>query len=191
MHGQPQLNSNNLPEYRIPSFKVIALQKIFNIHFQSVFSKYYHSWPYFLFPFSTVSINRHEIPISSLKSDACKEGGAHFRISFWHLLMNLKNNYFLKELLKWVNKKRENFNIYHNVFFKKDKKTPRDISRLHLCTKSFNDMIYSSWYKEHDGLSLVILGQVLLFYPSKIPPKSKFWKKNCWRYHFTLVYQKP
>ena len=36
--------------------------------------------------------------------------------------MNLKNNYFLKELLKWVNKKRENFNIYHNVFFKKDKK---------------------------------------------------------------------
>ena len=123
VHGQPQLNSNNLPEYRIPSFKVIALQKIFNnFENQSVFSKYYHSWPYFLFPFSTVSINRHEIPISSLKSHACKEGGAHFRISFWHLLMNLKNNCFLKELLKWVNKRRENFNIYHNVFFKKDKK---------------------------------------------------------------------
>ena len=26
------------------------------------------------------------------KSHTCEEGGAHLRISFWHLLMNLKNN---------------------------------------------------------------------------------------------------
>ena len=25
------------------------------------------------------------------KSHTCEEGGAHLRISFWHLLMNLKN----------------------------------------------------------------------------------------------------
>ena len=27
------------------------------------------------------------------KSHICEEGGAHFRISVWHLLMNLKKNY--------------------------------------------------------------------------------------------------
>ena len=52
------------------------------------------------------------------KSCRCEEGGAHFKISVWHLLMNLKNNYLLKKL-KWINKKRENFNIYNVVFFKK------------------------------------------------------------------------
>ena len=25
------------------------------------------------------------------KSHTCEEGGAHLKISFWHLLMNLKN----------------------------------------------------------------------------------------------------
>ena len=32
----------------------------------------------------------------------------------WHLLMNLKNNYLLKKLLKWANKKCEHLNIYKN-----------------------------------------------------------------------------
>ena len=44
-------------------------------------------------------------------------GGAHLRISVWHLLMNLKNNYSLKKLLKWANKKYKNFNIYNIVLF--------------------------------------------------------------------------
>ena len=39
------------------------------------------------------------------KSHTCEEGGGHPRISVWHLLMNLKNNYLLKKLLKWTNKK--------------------------------------------------------------------------------------
>ena len=39
------------------------------------------------------------------KSHAC-EGGAHFRISFWHLLMNLKNKLLPKILLKWANKNK-------------------------------------------------------------------------------------
>ena len=30
------------------------------------------------------------------KLHTCVEGGAHLRISAWHLLMNLKNNYSLK-----------------------------------------------------------------------------------------------
>ena len=33
-----------------------------------------------------------------------RKGGAHSRISVWHLLMNLKNNYLLKKLLKQANK---------------------------------------------------------------------------------------
>ena len=38
------------------------------------------------------------------KSHTCEAGGTHLRISLWNLLMNLKNNYLLKKLLKWVNK---------------------------------------------------------------------------------------
>ena len=36
--------------------------------------------------------------------------------SVWNLLINLKNNYLLKKLLKWANKKCKNFNI-QNVLF--------------------------------------------------------------------------
>ena len=39
-----------------------------------------------------------------VQSHTC-EGGAHPSMSFWHLLMNLQNNYLLKKLLKRVNKK--------------------------------------------------------------------------------------
>ena len=48
------------------------------------------------------------------KSHTCEEGRGHPRISVWHLLMNLKNNYLLKKLLKWANKKCKYFNIYKN-----------------------------------------------------------------------------
>ena len=50
-----------------------------------------------------------------------KKSEAHLRISIWHLLMNLKNNYLLKKLLKWANKKYKNFNICNVVFFQKKK----------------------------------------------------------------------
>ena len=30
----------------------------------------------------------------------CEEGGAHLRISVWHLLMNLKNDYLLKKTVE-------------------------------------------------------------------------------------------
>ena len=45
-----------------------------------------------------------------------KKVGAHLRIPFWHLLMNLKKQIIIKKLLKWANKKQNNFNI-HNVVF--------------------------------------------------------------------------
>ena len=32
------------------------------------------------------------------KLHTCEEGGAQLRISFWHLLMNLKNNLLFKKL---------------------------------------------------------------------------------------------
>ena len=54
------------------------------------------------------------------KSHSCEEGGAHLRISAWHLFMNLKNNYLLKKLLKW--KKCNIYNIQNVVFFTNIKK---------------------------------------------------------------------
>ena len=56
-------------------------------------------------------------PMEQQKSHTYEEGGAHLRISFWHLLMTLKNKSFLKKLLKCVNKKQNNFNIYNVAFF--------------------------------------------------------------------------
>ena len=53
------------------------------------------------------------------KSHTCGESGAHLRISFWYLLMNLKNKLLLKKLLKWANKNKIIliFTMLH--FFKK------------------------------------------------------------------------
>ena len=84
--------------------------------------------------------------------------------------MKLKNNYLLKKLLKWTNKKCKNFNIYKVVPFKKNKETPGYIIILHLCTKNLDDMIYSSWDVECDRLKLVIMGHFLPFTP---PPPLK------------------
>ena len=36
------------------------------------------------------------VKITIKKSYTCEEGGTHLRISVWHLLMNLRNNYLLK-----------------------------------------------------------------------------------------------
>ena len=37
---------------------------------------------------------------SCTKNHIREEGGVHLRISFWHLLMNLKSKYLFKKLLK-------------------------------------------------------------------------------------------
>ena len=131
-------------------------------------------------------------------SHICEEGGSHLRISLWHLMMTLKNNYLLKKLLKWANKQCKNFNIYNVVFFykKNERKIPGDIIILHMCTKNLDGMIYNSWDIWRARLQLVILGHFLTSPSPSVPlklEKSEFKKneKNCWRYHFTHVYQKP
>ena len=69
-----------------------------------------------------MSKNRR-IKVNIKKSHTCEEGGVDLRISFlfffFFLFMNLKNNYLLKNLLKWANKTQKNFNIYNVPFFKK------------------------------------------------------------------------
>ena len=42
----------------------------------------------------------------SIRSHTCQEGGAHLRISFWHLLMNFKKP---KKSEFWKNKKKKTF----------------------------------------------------------------------------------
>ena len=70
--------------------------------------------------------------LSIRKTQTCEEGGPQFRISIWHLLMNLKNNYYLKRLLKWANKKYKNFNICI-VLFLKNKEKHLEISLFYTC----------------------------------------------------------
>ena len=61
--------------------------------------------------------------ILSQKSHTCEEFWAHLRISVWHLLMNLKNDFlFLRNCSSGSIKYVKNFNIYIIVFFKKAKK---------------------------------------------------------------------
>ena len=88
--------------------------------------------------------------------------------------MSLKNKYLLKKLLKWVNKKQNNFNIYNAAL---KRKTP-GVILLHLYTKHLDDMIYSSWDIKRDRLKLENLGHFLPFYHPKNQKKSKFWKNE-------------
>ena len=115
-------------------------------------------------------------------SHICEEGGSHLRISLWHLMMTLKNNYLLKKLLKWANKQCKNFNIYNVVFFykKNERKIPGDIIILHMCTKNLDGMIYNSWDIWRARLQLVILGYFLTSPSPSVPlklEKSEFKKK--------------
>ena len=82
--------------------------------------------------------------IMKKKSHTCEDGEAHLRISFRHLLMNLKNKYLLKNGCSGPikNKIILIFTMLH--FFKKSRKTPGNIVTSHLCTKNLDDMIYSS-----------------------------------------------
>ena len=72
----------------------------------------------FLWKILTLQNVLYKILISSFPSDKIflnkkshtrEEGGTHPRISVWHLLMNFKDNYLLKKLLKWANKKCQVF----------------------------------------------------------------------------------
>ena len=100
--------------------------------------------------------------------------------SFQHLPINLKNKYLLKKLLKWTNKKQNNFNIYNPAFLLKKFK-------INTWWHDLQFLRYRVWQPE--------IGNNRSFFaliPSQKPRKSKFWKneKNCWRHsHSTQVYQ--
>ena len=81
----------------------------------------------------------------------------------------------------------------HN--FEKRRKTPGDITILHMCTINDTHVMYGSWDIESNGQTF--LSFLTIFHPFNAPPspqqpeKSKFWKnrKNTWRYyHVTHVY---
>ena len=95
------------------------------------------------------------------KSHTCEEGGAHLRISFWHLLMNFekpeKNQNFEKNLQKIVG----------------------DIIILHMSTKNHNQ-VQSLRYKVTPFFCH--LGPFFALYPrplsSLTPQKTKILKKR-------------
>ena len=74
------------------------------------------------------------------KSHTFEEGGAHLRLSVWDLLINLKNNYLLKKLLKWANRKCKDFSIYNVAFIKKQQK--KNNWRYH----DFTPVYQTSWW---------------------------------------------
>ena len=112
---------------------------------------------------------------------------AHLRISFWHLLMNLKNIIYLKNCWSGPIKSEIILIFTMSHFFRKKKKKIN--WRYHY--QNFDDMIYSSWNIEQNRLKLVILGHFLPFHPPPLKTrKIKFWKneKNPWAYyHFIHV----
>ena len=77
---------------------------------------------------------------------------------------------------------------------KKWKKTPGDIIILHMCTKHYDEMMYSSWGMVRDRCNCYFpfLTVFCPFTPLTIQEiKIKKNEKNSWRYHhFTYVYQK-
>ena len=99
----------------------------------------------------------------------------------------LEKQIIIKKLLKWANKKQNNFNIYNVVFFKE--KIKKNTCRYHY--QNPDDMIYSSWDIEQNIMKLVILGHFLPFYPHKTP-KIEILKneKICWRYHHKIIQKK-
>ena len=92
------------------------------------------------------------------KSHTCEEGGAHLRISFWHLLMNFE-------------KPEKNQNFEKNL-----QKIAGDIIILHMCTKNHNYMRYSFWNTKWE----IFLSFWANFYPLTPPlttQKTKIMKK--------------
>ena len=130
------------------------------------------------------------------KSHTCVEGGAHLIISVWHLLMNLKNNYSLKN---WWSEPKKCKNFNNNVFSKKIEK--------HTWRCDFAHVYLKSWWYDLQFLRIRVWQTKIgnygsafaLLIPSTPSPALlttqkirilKEWK-NCWRYHFIHVYQKP
>ena len=103
------------------------------------------------------------------KPNTCEEGGAHLRISFWHLLMKLKNK-LLKKLLKWANKNKIIliFTMLH--FLKKYKEKHLQIS---LSKSQWYDLQFLRYRAKYNNFNIYDVE----FFLKKI-------KKNASRYHY-------
>ena len=77
-----------------------------------------------------------------------------------------------------------------------EKKTPGDISILHLCNTNDDHMMYGSWDTERDRQNFFSFWTIFwTFMPLPLTTERikilKKWKKNKWRYHhFTQAYHK-
>ena len=140
-------------------------------------------------------------------------------ISVWHLLMNLKSNYLLKNLSKWAKNHNHNYEIRflrygvrqtifvifghssllvsphinpQNHNFEKMKQTPGDVIILHMCTKSQDHIMHASWDMECDRHFFSFWVIFCPFTPLTTL-NTKIWKsvKSTWRYYpFTHVCHK-
>ena len=124
-------------------------------------------------------------------SHTCKESGAHLRIYFWHFLINLNNNYLLKNC--WSGPiKNVRVLIFKMLYFKKKKKNTWRYNY-------FLPVYQQSWRYDLQfeiGVWRTEIGNFVSFFalsPTKTPEKLEFWKnkKKYRRYHVTHVYQKP
>ena len=110
-----------------------------------------------------VHISSHDV---LKKSHTYEEGGAHLRISFWHLLMNFEK-------------------LKKSEFWKKKKKM-LDISSFYKCLQ------FLRYGARQYFLSIWAIFWLLLPTPSKVldANKPKFWKneKSIWRCHHQMMY---
>ena len=91
------------------------------------------------------------------KSHKGEEGGAHLRISFWHLLMNSAKPEKSEFWKKW-----------------RKKKIAGDII-LHMCTKNHNHMRYGYWDMEGE-IIFCHLGPFFALLPHNNPENQNFKK---------------
>ena len=74
---------------------------------------------------------------------------------------------------------------HKNQKFSKNKKIPRDIIILHMCTKNHNHMVYSSWGAEWDRQNFLLFWATFCPFTHLMIPKIKIFKKwkNAWRHY--------
>ena len=98
-------------------------------------------------------------------------------------MMNLKNNYLLKKLLKWANKKCKNFNINNVAFLLKNKEKHLEISLFYNCAPK----ILMIWFTVLEIWSMTDWAIYCPFTPL-ITWQIKIWKKQKKHLEMSSVY---
>ena len=105
----------------------------------------------------------------NLKNHTCEEGGAHLRISVWHLLMNFCHfaPFFALNLP----------NNPENQNWEKMKKEFGDVIILHICIKDHHYKMYASSDMECNRHNFLSFWAISCPFTSLLTPKIKNWKK--------------